>query len=111
MDYTRRYLLVSACRNNLPLLVLPFPLVNSCTCYDRKLNVGDMVMLKDPIKSDKYLVRRLAATEGYEMASTDEKDESFVLEENECWVLADNEEVKPKVNIVYAQKVLFDRFI
>lgn len=65
-------------------------------------------MLKDPSKLDKYLVRRLVATEGDEMASTDEKDEPFVLEKNECWVLSENKEVKPKVNVVYAQKVLFN---
>ncbi|XP_057781447.1 mitochondrial ATP-independent inner membrane protease subunit 2-like [Salvia miltiorrhiza] len=58
--------------------------------------VGDLVVLKDPMNSDKYLVRRLAAIEGHEMASTDKKDEPFVLEDNECWVLADNEDSKPK---------------
>lgn len=61
-----------------------------------KVFVGDVVVLKDPIKSDDYLVRRLAAVEGYEMVSTDEKDEPFVLEKDQCWVLADNENVKPK---------------
>lgn len=55
------------------------------------------MVLKDPVKSDDYLVRRLAAVEGYEMVSTDEKDEPFVLEKDQCWVLADNENVKPKV--------------
>lgn len=59
-------------------------------------------MLKDPMNSDKYLVRRLAAVEGHEMASTDEKDEPFILEDNECWVLADNEDLKPKVYAAYA---------
>ncbi|XP_044501125.1 uncharacterized protein LOC123222428 [Mangifera indica] len=58
--------------------------------------VGDVVVLKDPEKSDNYLVRRLAAIEGYEMVSTDEKDEPFVLEKDQCWVLADNENIKPK---------------
>lgn len=58
--------------------------------------VGDVVVLKDPQKSDNYLVRRLAAIEGYEMASTDEKDEAFVLEKDQCWVLADNEDLKLK---------------
>lgn len=59
-------------------------------------------MLKDPMNSDKYLVRRLAAIEGYEMASTDEKDEPFVLEDNECWVLAEDKDLKPKVCAAYA---------
>ncbi|KAI5680087.1 hypothetical protein M9H77_01314 [Catharanthus roseus] len=58
--------------------------------------VGDVVVLKDPVNSDNYLVRRLAAIEGYEMVSTDEKDEPFVLEKDQCWVVADNENVKPK---------------
>lgn len=58
--------------------------------------VGDVVVLKDPEKPSDYLVRRLAAIEGYEMVSNNEKDEPFVLEEDQCWVLADNESVKPK---------------
>ncbi|GFZ17702.1 peptidase S24/S26A/S26B/S26C family protein [Actinidia rufa] len=58
--------------------------------------VGDVVVLKDPEKSENYLVRRLAAIEGYEMVTTDEKEEPFVLDKNECWVLADNENLKPK---------------
>lgn len=53
--------------------------------------------MKDPEKSDNYLVRRLAATEGYEMVSKDEKEEPFVLEKDQCWVLADNDKLKPKV--------------
>ncbi|CAI0434438.1 unnamed protein product [Linum tenue] len=58
--------------------------------------VGDVVVLKDPGKDDNYLVRRLAAVEGYEMVSNDEKDEPFVLDREECWVLADNEKLKAK---------------
>ncbi|KAL0390910.1 UNVERIFIED_CONTAM: hypothetical protein Scaly_0448100 [Sesamum calycinum] len=73
------------------LLVRKIPDANPMRVY-----VGDVVVLKDPINSDKYLVRRLAAVEGYEMASTDENDEPFVLEKDQCWVLADNENLKPK---------------
>ncbi|KAJ4825889.1 hypothetical protein Tsubulata_016107 [Turnera subulata] len=62
----------------------------------RRVFVGDVVVLKDPQKSENFLVRRLAATEGYEMVSTDEKEEPFVLDEDQCWVLADNEKLKPK---------------
>lgn len=58
--------------------------------------VGDVVVLKDPEKPDNYLVRRLAAIEGYEMVSTDEKDEPFILEKDECWVVAENEKMKAK---------------
>jgi len=52
--------------------------------------------LKNPEKPDDYLVRRLAATGGYEMASTDEKEESFVLKKDQCWVVSDNKKLKPK---------------
>ncbi|KAF9607868.1 hypothetical protein IFM89_003572 [Coptis chinensis] len=58
--------------------------------------VGDVVLVKDPEKPDDYLVRRLAAIEGYEMVSSDEKDEPFVLEKDECWIVSDNEAVKAK---------------
>ncbi|MQL87451.1 hypothetical protein Taro_019985 [Colocasia esculenta] len=58
--------------------------------------VGDVVVMKDPEKPEDHLVRRLAAVEGYEMLSTDEKDEPFILEKDQCWVLADNESAKPK---------------
>jgi len=58
--------------------------------------VGDVVLLKDPEKSDDLIIRRLAALEGYEMVSSDEKDEPFVLEKDQCWVLADNQALKPK---------------
>lgn len=55
------------------------------------------MVLKDPENTDNYLVRRLAATEGFEMVSKDEKEEPFILDKDECWVLADNEALKPKV--------------
>lgn len=55
------------------------------------------MVLKNPEKPDDYLVRRLAATGGYEMASTNEKDESFILEQDQCWVVAENEKLKVKV--------------
>lgn len=59
------------------------------------------MVVKDPEKSENHLVRRLAAVEGYEMVSTDEKDEPFVLEKDQCWVLVDNEDLKPKVYTVF----------
>jgi len=59
------------------------------------------VVLKDPEKPDAFLVRRLAAIEGYEMVSADEKDEPFILDKDQCWVLAENEKLKAKVKIVY----------
>ncbi|KAM3373012.1 hypothetical protein ACQJBY_013967 [Aegilops geniculata] len=67
------------------------------TLSPKELFVGDIVLLKDPEKSDDLIVRRLAAVQGYEMVSTDEKDEPFVLDKDECWVMADNQELKAKV--------------
>lgn len=61
-----------------------------------QINVGDVIVMKDPVASDKHLVRRLAALGGYEMASTEKQDESFVLEDGQCWVLSDNKHLKPK---------------
>ncbi|KAJ6953690.1 hypothetical protein NC652_005426 [Populus alba x Populus x berolinensis] len=66
------------------------------TADPMRVFVGDVVLLKDPEKSDDFLVRRLAAIEGYEMVSADEKDDPFVLDKDECWVLADNDKLKPK---------------
>ncbi|KAG2308675.1 hypothetical protein Bca52824_028423 [Brassica carinata] len=52
----------------------------------RYLFVGDAVVLKDPNNSDKCLVRRLAA------------EESFVLEKDQCWVVAENKEIKANLD-------------
>lgn len=60
--------------------------------------IGDAVVLKDPNNSDKYLVRRLAAVGGTEMVSGDEKEEPFVLGKDQCWVTAENLELKAKVH-------------
>lgn len=68
-------------------MVLPVP---------TQVFVGDMVMLKDPEKPDDVLVRRLTAIEGYEMVSKDEKEEPFILEKDQCWVLSENESLKAK---------------
>lgn len=76
------------------LLVRKLPLLDP-----NRVFVGDVVVLKDPLKSDNFLVRRLAAIEGYEIVSTDEKEEPFVLEKDECWVVADNENIKPKEEV------------
>lgn len=73
------------------LLVRKLPVADPMRVF-----VGDVVVVKDPEKSDDYLVRRLAAIEGYEMVSANEKEEPFVLEKDQCWVLADNENLKPK---------------
>ncbi|KAE8671065.1 SAP-like protein BP-73-like [Hibiscus syriacus] len=55
-----------------------------------RIFVGDVIVVKDPENSDNYLVRRLAATEGYETVSKDEKDEPFVLEKDQCWDAKDS---------------------
>ncbi|XP_020213171.1 uncharacterized protein LOC109797525 isoform X1 [Cajanus cajan] len=62
----------------------------------KNVSVGDLVVLKNPEKKDNYLVRRLTAIEGYEMVSTNDKDETFILEKDQCWVEADNKSLKPK---------------
>jgi hypothetical protein len=73
------------------LLVRKIPLADLTSVL-----VGDVVVVKEPESLGSYLVRRLSAIEGYEMVSTDEKDEPFVLERDYCWVTADNESLKPK---------------
>lgn len=65
--------------------------------FFRTLEVGDVVVHKDPENLDNLLVRRIAALEGWEMASTDDNDAPFTLVKDQCWVLADNEKLKPKV--------------
>ncbi|XP_022640371.1 uncharacterized protein LOC106769732 isoform X1 [Vigna radiata var. radiata] len=69
---------------------------NLPTADPTRVFVGDVVVLKDPEKPDNYLVRRLTAIEGYEMVSTDENDEPFTLEKDQCWVVAENEKLKAK---------------
>uniref|UniRef100_A0A1J3GI36 Mitochondrial inner membrane protease subunit 2 n=1 Tax=Noccaea caerulescens TaxID=107243 RepID=A0A1J3GI36_NOCCA len=73
------------------LLVRKIPIANK-----RFVFIGDAVVLKDPNNSDKYLVRRLAAVGGSEMVSGDEKEEPFVLDKDQCWVTAENLELKAK---------------
>jgi len=73
------------------LLVRKIPIANR-----RFVFIGDAVVLKDPNNSDKYLVRRLAAVGGSEMVSGDEKEEPFVLEKDQCWLTAENLELKAK---------------
>ncbi|XP_031474652.1 uncharacterized protein LOC116246887 [Nymphaea colorata] len=73
------------------LLVRKLPAVDPTRVF-----VGDVVVVRDPEKSGHYLVRRLSAIEGYEMVSKDEKETPFILDKDECWVLADNEALNPK---------------
>jgi len=72
------------------LLVRKLPAPTSTQVF-----VGDVVLVKDPENSN-VIVRRLAATEGYEMVSSNEKEEPFVLDKDQCWVLSDNTSLKPK---------------
>ncbi|KAL1190663.1 Mitochondrial ATP-independent inner membrane protease subunit 2 [Cardamine amara subsp. amara] len=73
------------------LLIRKIPMADSKIVF-----IGDAVLFKDPNDSDKYLVRRLAAVEGFEMVSGDEKDEPFVLQKDQCWVIAENQDLKAK---------------
>lgn len=61
-----------------------------------QIYVGDVVVLRDPFDPNNYLVRRLAALSGHEMVSTNEEDEPFVVEDGQCWVLSDNQNLKPE---------------
>lgn len=63
--------------------------------------MGDVVLLKDPLGSNNYVVRRLAAVSGYEMASNNKEDKPFVLEDGQCWVLSDNKNLKPGVKSAF----------
>ncbi|CAN8247579.1 unnamed protein product [Cochlearia groenlandica] len=71
-------------------------LIRKLPLADTRVFVGDAVVLKDPNDSDKSLVRRLAAVEGFEMVSGSEKEEPFVLKKDQCWVIAENQELKAK---------------
>ncbi|KAH9602312.1 hypothetical protein KSS87_010894 [Heliosperma pusillum] len=62
----------------------------------QQMNVGDVVILKDPVVSGNYLVRRLAALGGCEMASTNKDDKPFVMKPGQAWVLSDNNRLHPK---------------
>ncbi|XP_010671023.2 uncharacterized protein LOC104887934 [Beta vulgaris subsp. vulgaris] len=81
------------------LLVRKLPYLNAkLTLTPQQIRVGDVVLLKDPLGSNNYVVRRLAAVSGYEMASNNKKDKPFVLEDGQCWVLSDNKNLKPGEN-------------
>ncbi|XP_078160968.1 mitochondrial ATP-independent inner membrane protease subunit 2-like isoform X2 [Carex rostrata] len=77
------------------LFVLSFDKGTANFISEMQVFVGDVVLVKDPENSN-VIVRRLAATEGYEMVSSDEKEEPFVLDKDQCWVLSDNTSLKPK---------------
>ncbi|KAL6779798.1 CGL57 [Auxenochlorella protothecoides x Auxenochlorella symbiontica] len=67
--------------------------------------VGDVVALKTPSSLQPislantehvdYMVRRVAAMPGEELVTDDPEDEPVVLQQGQCWVLADNEELQP----------------
>lgn len=76
-----------------------FLLVRKLACqYARGLlgqvSVGDVVLVRSPLDPTRFLVRRLAALGGQEMLSTKEEDETFVIEDGQCWLLADNDNLK-----------------
>ncbi|KAL2921340.1 Mitochondrial inner membrane protease subunit 1 [Bienertia sinuspersici] len=66
-----------------------------CRKLPQQICVGDVVVLKDPLDPDNLVVRRLAAVGGYEMVSDNKEDEPFVLEDDQCWIVADNKNLKP----------------
>ncbi|XP_074307352.1 mitochondrial ATP-independent inner membrane protease subunit 2-like [Silene latifolia] len=60
----------------------------------KRVFVGDVIVFKDPLDPERHLVRRVVADGGYEMATTDEKDDPFILDDEEFWVLSDNKDLK-----------------
>lgn len=89
------------------LLRLATALLSVATSAPRISN-GDVVAFVPPYAAAKLrsgapidsssdvLVRRVAASPGEELVSDDPADPSYVLRANECWVLADNEELEVK---------------
>lgn len=64
----------------------------------RNVAVGDVVAFNNPLsigESSHVMVRRVAALEGQEMVSDAPEDEAFTIPPGHCWVLADNDKVKP----------------
>lgn len=55
-----------------------------------------MVVHKDPTNLANLLVRRLVGLEGFMMLSR-EDDEKFELRKDQCWVIAGNKRLDPKV--------------
>ncbi|KAI4990965.1 hypothetical protein ZWY2020_039336 [Hordeum vulgare] len=82
----------------------PLPLLQRNT-QARHFLQSHNYLLKDPEKSDDLIVRRLAAVQGYEMVSIDEKDEPIVLDKDECWVMADNQELKAKDDMKHREEI------
>ena len=68
----------------------------------RSVLLGDVVAFTSPLASQgdasHVMVRRVAALEGDELVSTSEsgeEEEVMQVPPGQCWVLADNEELKP----------------
>ena len=63
----------------------------------KSLFVGDVVAMQSPLTQAErsIMVRRVAAMQGAEMVSDDADDASWRIPDGHCWVLADNEALKP----------------
>lgn len=62
------------------------------------LSKGDVIAFTSPLasaESQHVLIRRVAALEGEEMVSGQGDEEPYVIPNNHCWVLADNEQLQP----------------
>eukprot|EP00249_Psilotum_nudum_P013200 c24209_g1_i1 orf=653-1270(-) len=76
------------------VLIRPLP-----GAISRLVFAGDVLLVKDPRFLDgenKLVLRRVVATEGDGMLSSDVDDKPFYLNEQECWVLCDNKALNPK---------------
>lgn len=60
----------------------------------KHVSVGDVVAFKTPQTQDSYMVRRVAALEGSELVTENLEDETLVVPDGHCWVLADNDAMR-----------------
>lgn len=76
-----------------PFWRVPFRVDFKFRWQHEKVCVEDVVLVRSPLDSDRYLVRRVAALGGQELVSTGGKDKSFIIEKGQCWLLSDNKKL------------------
>lgn len=59
------------------------------------------MVLKNPVKADNYLVRRLTVLKVMKWYQLMKRMNPFFLEKDQCWVDAENKSLKPKVRLLY----------
>ncbi|KAH1070304.1 hypothetical protein GYH30_007425 [Glycine max] len=63
--------------------------------------VGDLVVLKNPLKADNYLVRQLTVLKVMKWYQLMKRMNPFFLEKDQCWVDAENKSLKPKTSRLF----------